>query len=201
MSENKHEGHYPQFDVMAAEEHWDDHTREIVNNRLHITSLYPLQFLTLQEANTLAQLCALLLDDDNYPVISFVVHHFDSTLQASVGESQRLIGVPPQAVLIRDGLALLDRACLLQYGSYLDGCESDIQQSIIHELMQGSFPLQSAQKHVVTHDFMQKVLAEAVSAYYSHPTIWSEIGYAGPAYPRGYVRSELGLIDPWEAKQ
>jgi hypothetical protein len=201
MSKHEHKVQYPNFDVMHEEKHWDDHTREIVNQRLQTTSLYPLQFLTLQEANTLSQLCSLLLDDHNHPVIAFVVHHFDSTLRSSVGESQRHIGVPTQTVLIRDGLALLDRACLLQYGSFLDGCENDIQGVIISELMQGSFQLLSEQKHINTHDFMQKILAEAVSAYYSYPSIWSEIGYAGPAYPRGYIRSELGLTDPWEAKK
>lgn len=35
---------------------------------------------------------------------------------------------------------------------------------------------------------------------YPHPRVWSEIGYAGPAYPRGYVRTQLGQLDPWEAK-
>ncbi|KQX56587.1 hypothetical protein ASD40_04085 [Paenibacillus sp. Root444D2] len=30
--------------------------------------------------------------------------------------------------------------------------------------------------------------------------VWSEIGYAGPAYPRGYVRTQLGQLDPWEAQ-
>ncbi|WP_369127188.1 hypothetical protein [Paenibacillus antri] len=38
-----------------------------------------------------------------------------------------------------------------------------------------------------------------LEAYYSHPAVWSEIGYGGPAYPRGYVRTQLGQLDPWEA--
>ena len=44
-----------------------------------------------------------------YPVIAFVVHHFDSTLKSNIGESQRKIGIPPQSFLIRDGLALFDQ--------------------------------------------------------------------------------------------
>jgi hypothetical protein len=32
-----------------------------------------------------------------------------------------------------------------------------------------------------------------LSAFYSHPWAWNEIGFGGPAYPRGYAR--LG-IDP-----
>jgi len=49
-------------------------------------------------------------------------------------------------------------------------------------------------------DFFKQLLHDTVSAYYSHPLVWSDIGYGGPAYPRGYVRVEKGLTDPWEAK-
>ena len=196
-----HKVHYPKFDVMHEKEHWDDHTQEIVEKRLQTLSFYRYQFLTPLEANTLFQLCSLLLDDIRNSVIGFVVHHFDSTLAASIGESQRKIGIPKQSVLIREGLAIIDQYCLLQYGNYLDGCEDGIIRRIVSELMQGTFQLPPDQAHFPVKDFMQKILSEAVSAYYSHPTIWSEFGYAGPAYPRGYYRSELGLTDPWEARR
>ena len=48
-------------------------------------------------------------------------------------------------------------------------------------------------------EFFSRLLTQTVSAYYSHPWVWSEIGYAGPAYPRGYMRVELDLTEPWEA--
>ncbi len=193
--------HYPEFNVMDGEPHWDPHTREIVDQRLQTPSFYPFQVLTQQQSITLFELCAQLLDDDREAVISYVVHYFDLTLKSNIGESQRKSSVPPQSVLIRDGLDLLDRACLQQYGRAMDRLPNDVKQKIAGELMQGSFILQSAEKFVPCVDFMQKIHSEAVAAYYSHPLVWSEIGYAGPAYPRGYVRSELGLTDPWEAKQ
>ena len=39
-------------------------------------------------------------------------------------------------------------------------------------------------------DLLQATHAAATScvAYYAHPTAWSEIGWGGPASPRGYVR-------------
>jgi hypothetical protein len=43
------------------------------------------------------------------------------------------------------------------------------------------------------------VLLDIVSAYYAHPTAWNEIGFGGPASPRGYVRMGLDRRDPWEA--
>ncbi len=49
------------------------------------------------------------------------------------------------------------------------------------------------------HFFVQVLLKSAVAVYYSHPEAWNEIGYGGPASPRGYVRMGLNERDPWEA--
>jgi hypothetical protein len=45
------------------------------------------------------------------------------------------------------------------------------------------------------------VLSDVVSAYYSHPTAWNEIGWGGPASPRGYVRMDFNRRDAWEAAE
>jgi hypothetical protein len=37
-----------------------------------------------------------------------------------------------------------------------------------------------------------------VSAFYSHPWSWNEIGFGGPAYPRGYARIGAGQREHWE---
>ena len=42
---------------------------------------------------------------------------------------------------------------------------------------------------------------DIVLAYYAHPTAWSEIGWGGPASPRGYVRLDFDERDPWEAAE
>jgi hypothetical protein len=47
--------------------------------------------------------------------------------------------------------------------------------------------------------FSSVLLREVVSVYYAHPAAWSEIGFGGPASPRGYVRLGFDRRDPWEA--
>ena len=49
--------------------------------------------------------------------------------------------------------------------------------------------------------FTKRVLHDIVSAYYAHPTSWNEIGFGGPASPRGYVRMNFDRRDPWEASE
>ena len=36
------------------------------------------------------------------------------------------------------------------------------------------------------------VMRAALAAFYSHPWAWNEIGFGGPAYPRGYMRMGVG---------
>jgi hypothetical protein len=49
--------------------------------------------------------------------------------------------------------------------------------------------------------FKHRVARDIVYAYYAHPTAWSEIGWGGPASPRGYVRMDFDERDPWEAAE
>jgi hypothetical protein len=38
----------------------------------------------------------------------------------------------------------------------------------------------------------------ACTAFYSHPAAWAEIGFPGPAYPRGYKNAGVGKLEPFE---
>ena len=41
----------------------------------------------------------------------------------------------------------------------------------------------------------------ACSAFYSHPWAWNEIGFGGPAYPRGYQALGVGKLEHWEVPE
>jgi len=45
------------------------------------------------------------------------------------------------------------------------------------------------------------MLNTIVGLYYAHPAAWNEMGFGGPAGPRGYVRVNLNERDPWEARE
>lgn len=168
---------------------------------MQIQAVGACQVLNPHEAETLQQLCAQLLGDARQQVLSFVVHHWDTSLHAGIGESQRKVGIPDQQSLLRKGLALLDDVCQQRYGSEFVKAAFEHQQQLVSELVGGSLSLQQGNNPPFpTSDFVDKLTSETVAAYYSHPLVWSEIGYAGPAYPRGYVRIETGLTDPWEAR-
>jgi len=48
------------------------------------------------------------------------------------------------------------------------------------------------------------VMRDICEAFYSHPWSWNEIGFGGPAYPRGYAafgNPELGEREHWEGAE
>ncbi len=49
--------------------------------------------------------------------------------------------------------------------------------------------------------FEHRILVDVPALYYAHPKAWSEIGFGGPASPRGYVRLDGDRPDPWEAAE
>ncbi len=51
------------------------------------------------------------------------------------------------------------------------------------------------------HRYFLRLVTDACEAYYAHPWAWDEIGFGGPAYPRGYFRLENGEPEPWEVDE
>lgn len=46
-----------------------------------------------------------------------------------------------------------------------------------------------------------RLLPDIVGAYCAHPSVWSAMGFGGPAAPRGYVRMDADRRDGWEAAE
>ncbi|HET9784219.1 MAG TPA: gluconate 2-dehydrogenase subunit 3 family protein, partial [Terriglobales bacterium] len=53
-------------------------------------------------------------------------------------------------------------------------------------------------KRMAVQRYWLLLVNEVVRVYYAHPWAWDEIGFGGPAYPRGYMRLERGDAEPWE---
>lgn len=193
--------HYPGFDVMSQVDAWDPHTQSVVTERQKDPPRP--KFLTANEAELLRTIAGHLLYENRDEALSFVVSHFDHRLNSKVGESQRKPQVPPEDDLVRWGLAAFDAVAAHQYGHSFLQCDTQQQFELISQLQRGKWQLEALPKHALLPQkaLFKKLLDLAVEAHASHPTVWSEIGYAGPAYPRGYYRLERGLTDPWEPRR
>ncbi|PYI51279.1 gluconate 2-dehydrogenase subunit 3 family protein [Paenibacillus flagellatus] len=188
---------YPNYDVLTEQKEWDDHTRAIVLSRTEGVHSY--RSLSLVEAEMLRAICAVLAGDDRANIIQFVLVHIDRTLSSPSAESERKASEPEAAELVHLGLKRLDHWCVSRHKRpFIDLTATD-QHSIVLEMGEEKLALPPDYAFPQKALF-NKLLSWTVESYYSHPTVWSEIGYGGPAYPRGYVRANIGQLDPWEAR-
>lgn len=190
---------YPLYDVMGHQDEWDDHTQSIVTGRL--IREHGFNFLTLEEAEILRAMCVLVMDDPRNDIIQYVIGHIDQTLSQTIGESERKPNVPEASILIREGLQAIERMVMVKYVQPFIQLEESDQKQILSDLSTAQVKLLADDHAFPQKELFQKIVSLTVEAYCSHPTVWSEIGYGGPAYPRGYVRADRGQLDPWEAKE
>jgi len=189
---------YPSYNVMDQQNHWDEHTRSIVNARLIRERNY--QFLSYPEAEQIRAAAEALCGDDRSPIIQYVVCHIDESLAKPIGEGDRKAGLPQAGELVRQGLKLLNAAAVRRFQGTFISIGTDSQALLLDEISRGYGKPADLWQGFDQIAFFKKLLRLSLDAYYSHPTVWSEIGYGGPAYPRGYVRAHLNQYDPWEAQ-
>ncbi len=191
--------HYPDYDVIAHRNEWDDNTKEIVLKRL---GPFPeKRFLEEQEARKLRLIIKHLVYDNRDEIFDWILYFIDQRLHSEIGEFQRKLTTPPEKILIREGLKALDKLSETLYRKSFADTDLKEQFDMLASLQLGKAANIAEWATIPQKDLFNKLLGVIISAYYSHPTIWSEMGYGGPAYPRGYYRIELPWTDPWEAKQ
>lgn len=193
---NMSASHYPGFDVLSEKQAWDETSRSVVTQRLRPAKP---KMLRQDETDTLRAIAKNLLYESRKEILDFIVSHIDSQLAAGLGESERKSTLPPQDILLRRGIAALNAAGMAAEMKPFHECQPATQAGLLQTLQKGKAMLTEAFADVPQKDLFKKLLLLAVDAFASHPTVWSELGYAGPAYPRGYYRIERQRRDPWEA--
>lgn len=176
------ETHYPDYDVMDAADAWDDHTREIVRKRLE-PARYPEQ-ISFNEAQLVSAAAAALVDDDRRELLDYIISHLDQVLAKKIGESQRKAATPPRRVLLHQGLKAMEDTAQSEYGTNFANLNLIQRQTLLGRIERGEFPESGPWHGIQPPEFFKMLLGLVVESYYSHPAVWSEIGYGGPAYPR-----------------
>ena len=115
-------------------------------------------------------------------------------------DGYRYAELPPQGEAWRRGLAALDAGCSARRMADLSTCSVlPIQDALLSQMQRVSWHGRLGAACPARLFFEHRVIPDITHAYYAHPTAWNEIGFGGPASPRGYVRMGLDRRDPWEA--
>jgi len=187
-------GRYPDYNVLDEADHWDPITRRLVLDR--VQSVPPIRFFTAPEALTLGAFCDVVLAQDAEPRIP-VLNMIDAKLFAGELDGFRYEDLPDDRQTWRCVAAGLDAAARQHGAVDFASASDDVRARVVEAFAE-------AKLHGEIWDDLPparawKVVTRALlSAFYSHPWAWNEIGFGGPAYPRGYARIGAGQRESWE---
>ena len=190
---------YPDYDVLKKWDtpSWNEQTRAVVRRRLD--AVPERRFLTEAEWTLLEAVVARLIPQPDRDEPVSIVPWIDATLAENQGPGYRFADMPPMRDAWRQGLAGIAGEARERHGTDFCALAEDIQDALLRAIQQG----QTDGRHwgdVPADRFFSELLLKQVTAiYYAHPAAWSEIGFGGPASPRGYVRLGFDERDPWEA--
>ena len=185
---------FPGFDVLAQSGTWDAATREVVLGR--VNDVPEIKFFSRAEERAARALVDLLLAQDREPRVP-VVELVDARLAARDGDGYRYEEMPEDGEAWRASLAALDEAASARWGSPF----ADIDRSHRCELVREVQAERGSWHGLPAVRVFELWMRYACTAFYSHPWAWNEIGFGGPAYPRGYVNLGIDRREHWEVEE
>ncbi|HET8929611.1 MAG TPA: gluconate 2-dehydrogenase subunit 3 family protein [Acidimicrobiales bacterium] len=188
-------GRYPDYDVMDSIGTWDAVTRSVVLNRLEPHG--PLRFFTSEEEPTLRAFCDTCMAQDREPRVP-VAESVDAKLADGHLDGYQYADMPDDRVTWQKVLAGLDHTATERHGCAFAACSPSQREGLVGDLADGGLSGGPWDDLVVSRAWsvcMRAILA----GFYAHPWAWNEIGFGGPAYPRGFMRmGPTSVREPFE---
>jgi hypothetical protein len=190
--ERRWRGRFPGLAAAGQWRHWDPTTVGSVLAR--VGPPQPIRYFTPEEHATADALCRRLLalePDCPVPVVAMI----DSRLAEQETDGWHYEDMPEDGPAWRLSLAGLKADAVDRFQlpfAALDGADQD-------ELIGGVRELGSEPWHEMPAGHLWSLWTRyACTAFYSHPYAWDEIGFPGPAYPRGYKNLGIDAREPHE---
>jgi len=191
---------FPGYDVLTKRQSpsWNEQTRRVIDRRLAMPR--EPRFLSTDEFRTLDAVCARIMPQPGNREPVPLAAMIDGKLFEDKRDGYRDHRLPPLREAWRQGLRGIEAEARRRHNvgfAELDGAEQD---ALLRAMQEGT--IAGDWDGMPPKIFFEKrLLFDIVTHYYGHPTAWSEIGFGGPASPRGYVRMDFDRRDPWEAAE
>ena len=187
---------FPGYDVLDTVESWDAVTAGVVLARLGPSP--PLRFFTLAEQAAGSALFDQLLDQRGEPRIP-VLEYVDARIAEAITDGWRYADMPEDGDAFRATFAGLDADARDARNRLFHELSWDEQASLVQRVQDLSHAGDSWRDLPARHVWSLWT-RYACAAFYSHPWAWNEIGFGGPAYPRGYKNIGMDAREPWEVR-
>jgi hypothetical protein len=185
-------GRFPGFDAATQAGHWDPVTAGVVLSR---TGRPPdIRFFTPAEEAAATALCDRLLGQDSEPKV-LVVPQIDARLAEQETDGWRYADMPEDGQAWRDSLRFLDEDSRIACSCEFARASAEDQCAVIQAVQD----LGAKDWHGLDAAHVWSLWTRyACTAFYAHPLAWNEIGFPGPAYPRGYKNPGVDAREPFE---
>ena len=183
-------GRFPGFDVLDEVDRWDDVTAGVVLARLDPQP--EVSFFTPAEQATADALLDQLLGQDAPPKVP-VLLLVDRRLALGETDGWRYDDMPEDGQAWRRSLAALDDDARGLHDQPFHRLNWQQQGALVQTVHDADtwHGLPAARVWSLWTRY-------ASTAFYSHPWAWNEIGFGGPAYPRGYKALGVNKREGWE---
>jgi Gluconate 2-dehydrogenase subunit 3 len=194
-------GRFPGYDVLSKRltPSWNEKTREVVTRRLALDP--EPKFFTSDEFRTVRAIADRIVPQPTtrppIPVAGLV----DDKLHRHNEDGFREADMPREGEAWRRGLRALDDDAKQAFGARFSDLSAPNMDELLARMEKGLLKGAAWGGMPSGTFFKMRMARDIVHAYYAHPTAWSEVGWGGPASPRGYVRMDFNDRDPWEAAE
>lgn len=192
---------YLTYDVLDKRDSpsWNAQTRQAIDHRLN--EVPPRRFLTKEEWSLLEAIVDRLIPQADREVPVPIVPWIDAMLQENRTPGFRYADMPPMRTAWRQGLAAIRAEARNGHGRDFEEFSPEEQDSLLRDIENNRVESRYWGNLPAGGFFKHHLLKDVVAVYYAHPDAWNEIGFGGPASPRGYARLGLNERDPWEAEE
>ena len=178
---------------------WNDQTRKAVGQRLG--KLPPRRFLTQEQWSLLEAIADRLMPQPDREQPVPIVPWIDDMLHQNHNPGYRYADMPPMREAWRQGLDAIGAEARGRHGKAFEQLPPDEQDALLRDVQNNRVDSRYWRDLPAGGFFLHHLLKQVVGVYYSHRSAWSEIGFGGPASPRGYARLGLNERDSWEAEE
>jgi hypothetical protein len=188
---------YPDYDVLEEAGHWDEVTRKVVLDR--VENVPPIRFFDAREEATMRAFCDVVTAQDCEPRVP-VLEMVDAKLHAGRLDGFQHAGMPDDRDVWRLSARGLDEAARARGADGFAAADDEVRIEIVAAFHKGDLE-DGVWADMPASTAFSVLMRSVLSAFYSHPWAWNEIGFGGPAYPRGYARLGIGLRESWEGEE
>ncbi len=192
---------YPGYRVLERRDHWDDATRRVVMDRVY--NVPEFRHLDDHQRATLEALCDRVIPQSHRPPQRRVplAPWIDQSCGKTVLDGYRFDDMPDNPTAWNWGLEGLDQTAQTLFGHDFVDLEGGQQDQVLESVCSGNPPGEVWQRMPARRWWIYVALRQISGTYYAHPYAWDEIGFGGPAYPRGYYALNHGAPEPWEPRE